>query len=420
MSLGQVHGLAVAAPDTDGRRSDASPSGFTVPLHGSEDGSQRSSRRLSAASDRRFSADQRRSKSSSFEAADPLRRALQEGARMNAANLHILHLLSPGPGVASTAQQNPTGSGDGPVSCPEPAPPHPVRRIIGGNDGDADPQGAEKAADAAASGAMASPFGEPQQQTKEDGPESARDVRERGEGPVEGAHSSGWSDALCGPKLSKVDEVQSSMERGSDSESDGNLTMDSQGRQGKTSVLEGIHEQERSQQSSSGGSRSWASASSGSAAAQRAPSNSPPNGEQQPPSSSSSPSHRDPTAGLPGGEDAPGRRPAEPATNSPAGSQDRPHGEENAAAAAARTSAAELQQLTPFAAAIQAATGSGASGSGAEWPSPADSGGAEASGEQPRGQEPQHRRGLLGKVWALGKKALAVPLAAGSFGRSKQ
>ena len=85
------------------------------------------------------------------------------------------------------------------------------------------------------------PFGVPSQQSVPQGPESVAEVREN----FEASMSSGSS--LGGPKLSKVDEVQSSMERSSSDI----VATDDQGRQGKSSVLEGIHEQERSQQNSS-------------------------------------------------------------------------------------------------------------------------------------------------------------------------
>lgn len=162
VSLGQVPGLAVAAPEKNSCSS-ASPSGFTLPIHGSEDSST-CSRRLSSVSQRPVSLENRRSNSSS-EATDPLRRALQQSAALNAANAHILHLLSPG--ASAPSQRSASAGSDSP--SPEADAPQQVRRITGGHeDGDeraeADVEAAAAAAPAASGGGMASPFGDAQQQ----------------------------------------------------------------------------------------------------------------------------------------------------------------------------------------------------------------------------------------------------------------
>lgn len=237
------------------------------------------------------------------------------------------------------------------------------------------------------------------------GPESVAEVRDKTEAAVEGTPSGAWSDSLGAPKLSKVDEVQSSMERGSDSESDGIFTIDNQGRQGKNSVLEGIHEQERSQQGSSG-SRSWATASSGSSRAATTRTLSSGSTEEQCPSSGSPPTAgrpdppgRPPAGGfLPG--NASGQPPADSAAGAPAGFREQPAGRGGNAGASAAATAADLQQLTPFAAASQAATGlSGSLGSDKD----------EGRSDKQRSDHQGRGGRALGKLWASGKKALSRP-----------
>lgn len=74
------------------------------------------------------------------------------------------------------------------------------------------------------------------------------------------------------PRLSKVEEVHSSMERSSTSDSDmalHSIMTDSQGRQGTSSVLSGIHEQERAQRISEESQRVSDASSVNSASSER-------------------------------------------------------------------------------------------------------------------------------------------------------
>ena len=427
VTLGQVPGLAPAKPGSIDGRSSASPSGFTVPLHGSEDGSNvsthRSSRRLSSVSDRRSTES---AEGGNIVPSDPLRRALQQAVALNAVNAHTVNLLSPG--GDGSAERQPGGTdetrADG-IAGPEAE--H-VNRMTGGAalQGAAGQQGEDGGSAAGAEdppaappavaggGRMASPFGLPAQQSVAQGPESVAEVRERME-PSPSACSS-----LGGPKLSKVDEVQSSMERSSSDI----VATDNQGRQGKSSVLEGIHEQERSQQNSSS-SASWSG--SGSRSGTRSGSQ---GGTTRTSSSESAPGGAFPT-GQPAtspprihpdflGMSAAGSSSPQSATGTPPAEQGRAAGTAgpgptvlDCAGGRAGPSpggdAGAPQQMTPFEKASLAAAESGRSG-GSEAAAEGITGVAEGSVASGTSGEQRSTRdsGALGKLWASGKRALGM------------
>ncbi|BDA45524.1 probable serine/threonine-protein kinase CTR1 at C-terminar half [Coccomyxa sp. Obi] len=420
VSLGQVPGLAPAKRDGDGRSS-ASPSGFTVPLHGSEDGSNvsthRSSLRLSSVSDRdRRSTESADGGGGGTGPSDPLRRALQQAVALNAANAHTVNLLSPGGDGSEPSGSDETRAG----AAAGPGGEH-VNRMTGGaaSQGAAAQQGGDGGLAAGAEdpptdpptvaggGPIASPFGVPAQQAVPQGPESVEEVRER----IESATSTGRSSSLGGPKLSKVDEVQSSMERSSS-----DLAVDSQGRQGKSSVLEGIHEQERSQQNSSSstswsrsGTRSGSQATTRTSSCESAPGSASPTVEPLPSTpgihpdflgaaATSGGASREGGAGIPATEQAAAGT-AGPSTTVRSGAESR-------AGRSPGGDAGAPQQLTPFETASRAAGES----VGSEAASQASTGGAEggfASGSSGE-QRSERASGGLGKLWASGKRALGM------------
>lgn len=426
VTLGQVPGLAPAKTGNGDGRSSASPSGFTV--HGSEDGSNvsthRSSRRLSSISDR----DRRSTESTdggNIVPSDPLRRALQQAVALNAANAHTVNLLSPPGGGGGSAKQQPGGSdearaGGGDVSAEH------VHRMTGGaaSQGAAGQQGGNGSSAAGAEdhpavppavaggGRMASPFGVPAQQLVPQGPESVAEVREN----FEASMSAGSS--LGGPKLSKVDEVQSSMERSSSDL----VATDSQGRQGKSSVLEGIHEQERSQQNSSSsatwsgsgsrsGTRSGSQGTTRTSSCESAPASASPTGQPAPSDPGVHPDFHETAAasGTPreGGAGTPAAERAVAGTAGPSATV--LNGAGGRACRSPGGDAFAPEQLTPFETASLAAAESGRSVS-SEAAAQASTGGAEGSVESGSSGEQQSERGsrALGNLWASGKRALGM------------
>jgi hypothetical protein len=311
VSLGQVRGLAPEEP----RRinSAASPSGFTIPIQGSEDSistlrSSLSTRRLSNVTGDRHSASMDASyehSNGSSKSANAAQMAPALAAQ--AANLHALDLLSSSetrrrsgveqPDASRVTQRSSEAAAQLLSHRPQPhvdvdAAPHdppaalPLSSLTGEDAdrlrsafgmGDEQSQGPVppsevKSIDAAAMGgpAFVSPFSSQQMSSaEEDSPRGAPMEVPAIRGGSLTALEPG-SDDMCRSrsglqsKLSKVDEVQSSMERSSSDLDPAApvLATDSQGREAKSNVLEGIHEQERAQRISEESQRLHASASS--------------------------------------------------------------------------------------------------------------------------------------------------------------